>query len=660
MQSSQIVGTALKCPCNYEGVLADHLRVSEQCVQNLRKEPIFKKLVGTDEIFIVKATIILKGCPALGCPGGSHREIPDHCLNWWREVGWDLMKFKGSSNYADSATVKQKASRFRTNFLQRITKGEGTTDESQQACRYCQTGLPFVTHLREAASCLQHYRAKYLPYHGGLYGRIPRLTIFDLSQVQGFCPNPGCTTIWRDLAKHLRGPCLKFYQSEGVALFPGWGESRDLYAKLAKRKNYIKNMRDTCSRGPQIYTKELQDMLRMICCTCFLQGPFLNEKDHQMICVGTDAVDGTPLWQCGECQQQQNIEPHATRIQRLGSPGEGHDDTLVPLKVEDECGEGRVVFVPAVLTGDHPIEDVQHLPQSTTVLVPKIPEAVDCIGEEALRRCYDDRTDLKKAADFISKRPFQNSVQVTLSSLHRKKLADIQEERLALMHSMSVSKGEVKSRNPKQATVVERRAHYDATKNLCLTRTCPWSVGQQQLMMDMSSARSNVSGQMKTRVALGLTRKVATDNQELRQVIEIAYRRHGVIPLLSIAPLVLKHVKAKVTLLEKHILANLYNNWDLEVMFEKEEWTVKLSGFLYSEEFEMINKRMAGPGVSGKDIVSTILDHPHMCPTVSLDPQNIADWCSISMERAQVTNLQIKHRKNCKCCPLSLFIKGSL
>ena len=639
VQSSLRVGTAHQCICNYEGSLADHLRVSKQCLQNLRKEPMLQNLVATDEIFIVKATVILKGCPARGCPGGSHREIPDSCLHWWREVGWDLMKFKGCSDYADSATVKQKASRFRTNFTQRNTKGDEGTSDEQQTCRYCQTGLPFVAHLREAASCLQHYRGKYLPYHGGLYGRIPRLAIFDLSLVQGFCPNPSCTTIWRDLAKHLRGPCLEFYQSEGAALFPGWGDSGGLYAKLVKRKNHIKNIRDACSRGPQNYTQELEEMLRNICCTCFLQGPFLNEKDHQMVCVGTSAVDGTPLWQCGECQHQQNIEPDATRIQRLGSPGEGHDDTLVPLKVEDECGgEGRVVFVPAVLAGDHPIQDVQHLPQSTTVLVPKIPDAVTCIGEEALRNCYDERTDLKKAIDFISKRPFQNSVQVTLSTLYRKKLADIQEERLTLMHSMSISKGEVTSRDPPQATVIEKRAHYDATKNLCFTKTCPWSLGHQQLMMDESSARSNVSGQMKTRVTLGLTTKVATDNQELREVIEITYRRHGVIPLLSIAPLVLKHVKAKVTLLERHIFSNQYNNWDLEVIFEKEEWTVNLSGFLYSEEFENINKRMARQGVSGKDIVSTILDHPHTCPTASLEPQNIADWCSISMERAQVTN----------------------
>ena len=92
---------------------------------------------------------------------------------------------------------------------------------------------------------------------------------------------------------------------------------------------------------------------------------------------------------------------------------------------------------------------------------------------------------------------------------------------------------------------------------------------------------------------------------------------------------------------EKHILSNLYNNWDLDVVFKDEEWSIYLSGFLYSEEYENINKRMAREGVSGKDIVSTILDQPQICPTVSLDPQRIADWCCIALERAQVTSIQV-------------------
>ena len=558
------------------------------------------------------------------------------------------MRFKGSSENVDSGTVNQKITQFRKNFTRRNTKDVGRNQEQNQTCKYCKTSVSLVTHLREAAPCLQNYRAKYLPYHGGLYSRNARLSIFDLSLVRGFCPNSDCTTVWKDLAKHLRGPCQEFYQSEGAALFHGWGRdqnSKALYAKLANRKNNIESLREAGSRAAQIYTKKLEEMLKLVCCTCFLQGPFLNEKDHQMTCVGTSAVNGTPVWQCGECRSQhdQNIEPHATRIQRLGSPGDDHDDTLVPIAVEDDCGsEDRIVFVPACLAGDHPIQDIQHLPQSTTVLVPKIPEALSCITEEALRRCYDERKDLKKAVDFISKRPFQNSVRVTLSTLYRKKLADIQEERLTLMHSMSTNKGEITSRDPNQATVIEMRAHYDATKNLCLTKTCPWSYGRQQLMMSESCARSNVSGQMKTRVTLALITKLATENQELKEVIEITYQRHGIIPLLSTAPLVLKHVKGKVTLLEKHILSNLYNNWDLDVIFEDEEWSVNLSGFLYSEEYEIINKRMARQGVSGKDIVSTILDQPQICPTVSLDPQSIADWCSIGLERAQVTNIKIK------------------
>ena len=597
-----------------------------------------------DEIFILKATVILKGCPAVGCPGGSHRQIPDRCLMWWRGVGWNMMRFKGSSENADSATVNHKATQFRKNFTQRNTKEVGWLGR-QEICKYCQTSLPLVIHLREAASCLQNYCAKSLPYYGGLYSRNARLAIFDLSLLQSFCPNPGCTTAWKDLPKHLHGPCQEFYESEGAALFTGWGgneNSGGLYAKLNRRRKYVRSLRVECLQGAEIYANQLQEMLRIVCCTCFLQGPFLNEKEHNMTFIGTSAVGGTQLWQCEECtggqQLEHDIQPHVTKIQYLGSAGQEHDDTLVPMEVEDECtGEARAVFVPAFLASDQPVQDILHLPQSTTVLLPKTPEGLSCISEEALRRCYDARTDLKKATEFISQRPFQNSVKVTLSALYQKKLADIQEERLKLMISMSRSKGEIKSRDPNEATVIEMKAHYDATKNLCLTRPCPWSFGHQQLLMDESCARSNVSGQLKTKVSLMLIKKVATENKELKEVIEIAYQTHGFIPLLSIAPLVLKHVKGKVTLLEKHVISNLYNNWDLEVRFKEEEWTVHLNGFLYSEEFEVINERIAKQGASEKDIVSTILDHPHLCPTVSLVPQKIADWCGISIERAQVT-----------------------
>ena len=76
---------------------------------NLRKEPALQMLDADDEVFIVKTTVILKGCPAIGCPGGSHQQIPDSCLTWWREVGWTMMRFKGSNENVDSATVKQKA-----------------------------------------------------------------------------------------------------------------------------------------------------------------------------------------------------------------------------------------------------------------------------------------------------------------------------------------------------------------------------------------------------------------------------------------------------------------------------------------------------------------------------------------------------------------------
>ena len=71
------------CLCDYDGLLADHLRNSKQCVDDLRNQPQLQMTVPNDEVFVVKATIILRGCPAPGCPGGMHQQIPESCLFWW-------------------------------------------------------------------------------------------------------------------------------------------------------------------------------------------------------------------------------------------------------------------------------------------------------------------------------------------------------------------------------------------------------------------------------------------------------------------------------------------------------------------------------------------------------------------------------------------------
>ena len=145
--------------------------------------------------------------------------------------------------------------------------------------------------------------------------------------------------------------------------------------------------------------------------------------------------------------------------------------------------------------------------------------------------------------------------------LYKKKLLDIREERLRLMFSMSTSKGEIIRRDhPKQANVKDRISHYDATLNLCLNNTCSWSPGCKQQKMDESSARSRTNGQVKTRVSLVLVKKLAFDNPKLEKVLESTYLANGILPTMSLAPIVLQHAVGKVELLRKHVFSSIYKN----------------------------------------------------------------------------------------------------
>ena len=155
-------------------------------------------------------------------------------------------------------------------------------------------------------------------------------------------------------------------------------------------------------------------------------------------------------------------------------------------------------------------------------------------------------------------------------------------------------------------------------------------------MMEESLARSNINGQVKTKVSLLLTKSAAVDNPHLVKVIEGTFAVNGVRPILSLAPIVLQYLEGKVELLRKHVFASIYNNWDLEVNFSRDEWTVELVGFLYSEEYGNLNRLIARQRAKADDLLNTIIDHPHIAPTASLDPQRIADLYGISMERAQV------------------------
>ena len=174
----------------------------------------------------------------------------------------------------------------------------------------------------------------------------------------------------------------------------------------------------------------------------------------------------------------------------------------------------------------------------------------------------------------------------------------------------------------------ERTPHYAATKMSSLTDTCPWSEGHNQQQSEESAAIAWANGQVKTKVRIQVT---SIDCPELGNIISTTkdHYRDRVTGMLPLAPLVLQFAKGKVKLLVKHLVSKLYDNWDLKVSFEKGDWSVELTGFLYSAEYDAINKKIARDGASLSEIVEAVTQHPEAQPTASLDPEWIADCYGI-------------------------------
>ena len=449
-------------------------------------------------------------------------------------------------------------------------------------------------------------------------------------------------------AEHFDGLCSQYITDEAVIVY-GWkadvGRAR-FKGSLKRKATYLRQVsKEQQSAGPSGYKQELSTVLKMTCSTCFIQGPLLDAKDHKMAeCSGSSPV----LWQCHKCNESQDERQDILRdaLRRMttygGSTNEGV--TLKPVRVDDGNGQQEsIIFMPACLADDLTIATELSIfdPPLTTVLVPQNPDGLDVFKEEEIDQAFKEKKELKEISTFISKRIFlDNNPTTPLSVLFRKKLADIREERVNLLRSMqSSSKGTVISHNPNLANIKSRNPHYAATKGLCLTNTCTWSEGHLQERADDSAAISCANGQVKTKVRVKVLENLAVGSPELAvimtQLAECHFGGRGV-ALLSVAPIVVQFAKAKVELLMKHVVSQHYQNWDLHISFKKDEWGVDLVGFLYSSEYEEINKKIAKEGASLPEVVEAVTRKRELAPTASLDTERIAEHYGMSVEEAEV------------------------
>ena len=95
-------------------------------------------------------------------------------------------------------------------------------------------------------------------------------------------------------AEHLEGLCSQYITDEAVAVY-GWkacvGKAR-FKGSLKRKATYLRQVsKEQQSAGPGGYKQELSTVLKLTCCTCFIQGPLLDAKDHKLVeCLGSSPV----------------------------------------------------------------------------------------------------------------------------------------------------------------------------------------------------------------------------------------------------------------------------------------------------------------------------------------------------------------------------------
>ena len=659
-----------RCLCGYEGHLADHLRESNHCVSELRKERLLQ-FKGSDELFIVKAVLTLRGCPVPMCPGGDHEQkIPVECADWWRGVGGQLMRWTNFGEDSSTETIMEKIKKFLKNSKQRRIQtasdsqlvdsitipGPDNITQECDSCPICHHKGSLAQHLQDCVPCLTALTEKYLQNRAALYDGKTQLAIFDLGILLSFCPNPSCSTsLAKDgVQKHARGACLDFFQSEGESLYK-WDKalsSLSVAAKWKDRKCYLtKCTRQSTKNLLGGFLASMASTLTGVCSNCCTQGPLLGINEHEVEVAGWDEAADRPLWLCCNCKNQK--ENHLDMVQfaeeRVGalSIAKPKDvSALRAVKVENLIsGTSRVVFMPENVAGEeHPqVDRDELLPLGTTVLVPKNPESLDVFSDEVFEEANHDIGALSNLIQFLARRPFFVKPTLVLSVFWRMKMAQIRLERLSLLKSLQkTSKGKIESRNPNIASVVDRDPHYSVTQKLCLTNTCSWSAGSKVKRSDESAARSSVNGQVKTKISLTLL-KQGEECPELKKILQEAITVHGARPVLYFAPVVMNFVFGKLKLLTKHILSPTYTNWDLQLRFCSREWTVELVGYLYSRQFDEANATIAHEGLTHKDTVQYILRHPALMPTACLGVDQLSEIYGLEKARAKVRQHMIQY-----------------
>ena len=147
-----------------------------------------------------------------------------------------------------------------------------------------------------------------------------------------------------------------------------------------------------------------------------------------------------------------------------------------------------------------------------------------------------------------------------------------------------------------------------------------------------------MNGCIKIKVEMTVLKNLAVDSPHLRDIISETLRFLGPTSLISTAPLVLNYLKAKVDLLMKHVIAQSYQNWDLDLQFSEQEWTVQMVGFLFCKEFEEFNGKIARGEAAEDEFAKEARKYQHMLPTTTTSKNRLMEDYSIDEEFAEVSD----------------------
>ena len=115
--------------------------------------------------------------------------------------------------------------------------------------------------------------------------------------------------------------------------------------------------------------------------------------------------------------------------------------------------------------------------------------------------------------------------------------------------------------------------------------------------------------------------------------------------LVRTVPIVFNYLWNRLKLLERHYIRREYSDYDINLNLDQRKWAADGAGFLYSEEYDLVNRAVASGKATEEDCAEEVLKYPAIYPTVSLDPQYLMEIHKLSEARAQeVVELAQKHQ----------------